>query len=212
MKYTDIQIHKTEFDDDFLLLYDNRTLLVGFIVKEILEYLQKGVQSVDEISENLYNKHNLTIDSNSISITKEKIDVFFSQKTSNNFIRIFKLLNPNKINFKYLEFLFFNKVFYSIFFVTLLLNTYFAFFLKNSLLNTQETIIWLLYTLLILFLHEIGHSVSAQKFNVNSKEIGVGIYLIFPVFYINLGESWKLEKSKRIIIVLNELIVKFQNY
>ena len=47
MKYTDIQIYKTEFDDNYLLLYDNRTLLVGFIVKEILEFLQSGIYSVE---------------------------------------------------------------------------------------------------------------------------------------------------------------------
>ena len=203
MKYTDIQIHKTEFDNNFLLLYNNKTLLVGFIVKEILEHLQQGINSIDEISEKIYVKHNLTIDNNCISITKEKIDIFFTKKNKDSFTRIFKLLNPTNLNLKFLEFLFSNKVFYLFLLITLLLNIYFAFILNNKLLNSIETLIWFFCFLFILFLHEIGHSVSAQKFNINSKEIGIGIYLIFPVFYINLGESWKLEKSKRIIINLS---------
>lgn len=203
MKYTDIQILNTEFDDNFLLLYDNRTLLVGFVVKEILEYLQTGVHSVDVISNNIHKKHNLKIDNSSICATKEKLDAFLTQKTNGGLIRVFKLFNPNIINLKVLEILFLNRVFYSLLFISLALNIYFAFLLKNNLLNKQETIIWLLFTILILFSHEIGHSVSAQKYNINCKQIGVGIYLIFPIFYINLGEAWKLKKSKRILINLS---------
>ena len=202
MKYTDIQIHKTEFDENYLLLYDNRTLLVGFIVKEILEFLQRGVNSVDEIREKIYNSHNLTIDNESINFTKEKLDSFLIQKNKNSFTRIFKLLNPNKINFGFLEFLFSNKIFYPFLITTLLFNVYFAFHLSNNFLNKNETFVWLLCLLFILLFHEIGHSISAKKYGINCKEIGIGIYLIFPVFYINLGESWKLHKSKRIVINL----------
>lgn len=55
----------------------------------------------------------------------------------------------------------------------------------------------------LLFLHEIGHSASSKKYGVLCKEIGLGLYLIFPVLYTNLGETWKLKKEKRIIINLS---------
>ncbi len=202
MKYTDIQIYKTEYDDNFLLLYDNRTLLVGFYVKEILELLQKGINSVEEISEKIHNSHSFIIDHESINHTKEKLKLFLSQKNKNSFTRIFKLLNPAKLNFGFLEFLFSNIIFYPLLIATLLFNIYFVFYLKNNLLHNKDTFIWLLCLLFILLLHEIGHSVSAKKYGINCKEIGVGIYLIFPVFYINIGESWKLDKSKRLVINL----------
>lgn len=33
--------------------------------------------------------------------------------------------------------------------------------------------------------------------------MGIGLYLIFPVLYTNLGETWKLQRKKRIIINLS---------
>ena len=49
MNYNSISLHKTEFDENYILLYDNQTLSVGYIVKIILEYLQKNI-SHDKIS------------------------------------------------------------------------------------------------------------------------------------------------------------------
>ena len=107
------------------------------------------------------------------------------------------------MNFGSLNFLFSTKIFYSLLLITLFLNLFFSVFLNNKFLNTKESVIWFVCLLLILFLHEIGHSISAKKFGIKCNEIGFGTYLIFPVFYVNLGESWKLERSKRIIINLS---------
>lgn len=203
MNYIEIKIHKTEFDDNFLLLYNNKTLLVGFLVKEILECLQKDINSIDDIRKIINNKYNIAIDDSSINITKNKLDSFLNKKVNSGFIRVFKLLNPNKINSKIFGILFEKNVFYPLFLFTLSVNMYFFYTLENNILNAEQTIIWLFCTITLLILHEIGHSLSAQKFKLNCDEIGVGIYLIFPVFYINLGEAWKLNKSKRIIINLS---------
>jgi putative peptide zinc metalloprotease protein len=203
MNYKNIQIHKTEFNDDYLLLYNNRTLMVGFLVKEILELLQNDVSSHNDINEEMNLKYNIDIDENAISSIKERLDNFLNQKSKDNFIRLFRILNPDKLNLHFLDFLFFKNIFYILFFITFIINLYFIIALdKAPLYNTKEIIIWIFSIFFILFMHEIGHFISAKKYGVASKNIGFGIYLIFPVLYINLGESWRLQKSKRIMINL----------
>jgi putative peptide zinc metalloprotease protein len=40
------------------------------------------------------------------------------------------------------------------------------------------------------------------------KEIGFGFYHFFPVFYVNLNESWRLKKDKRTIINLSGIYIQ----
>ena len=56
--------------------------------------------------------------------------------------------------------------------------------------------------LLILFFHELGHAASAYLFGVKPKNIGFGFYLIFPVFYADVTDVWRLNKWKRTIVNL----------
>ncbi|MCB6232205.1 hypothetical protein LIS90_13215 [Flavobacterium psychrophilum] len=203
MNYNKIQIHKTEFDDNYILIYDNQTLSVGYIVKIIVEYLQDGIIDSMIIKEKLFFKNSLEININEIDIIVEKISVFINNKNKHSFTKLFKIFNPSIINLNRLNFLFTSKIFYVLFLITLLINITFTYKITKHQVNNDSHIIWLILTLLILFLHELGHAISANKFNIKCDEIGLGLYLIFPVLYINLGESWKLEKNKRIIINLS---------
>lgn len=70
-------------------------------------------------------------------------------------------------------------------------------FLYSSIDNTI-----IIYSYLIFsgFFHEFGHS-TALKFNkAPVGNIGVGIYLIFPVFYANVTSAWILARAKRVMV------------
>lgn len=54
-RYKNIEFFKNEFDDNYLLLNNNRTLSVGFFVKEILISLQNGVSSSSTIKDKINN-------------------------------------------------------------------------------------------------------------------------------------------------------------
>lgn len=203
MNYNKIQIHKTEFDDNYILLYDNQTLSVGYIVKIIVEYLQKGIIDSTIIKEKLFLKNSLEIKITEIDSVIEKISAFINNKNKHSFTKLFKIFNPSIINLNRFNFLFNKSTFYILLFISFLVNMIFTYKLYKQALNSKSYIIWLFLVLIILFLHELGHAISANKFNIRCDEIGFGIYLIFPVLYINIGESWKLEKNKRIIINLS---------
>jgi len=214
LNYSDIKILKTEYNDDYLLLYSNKTLLIGFIVKEIVELLQRNITSKELIKETILQKYNIVVDEKSVIETKEKIDDFLIKKNKDSFTRLFKLLNPSKIKFGILYFLFSKKFFFILFFFSFFYNLSFFFLFNNqTIVHFADKIIWCCSIFFILILHELGHSFSAQRYGVNSNDIGVGLYLFFPVFYINLGEIWKLSSFKRIIINLSgiyfQLIIGF---
>jgi putative peptide zinc metalloprotease protein len=88
---------------------------------------------------------------------------------------------------------------------SLVINT--VFFLTNDdfglLLTNWERFFAILISFIILIFHEVGHIIGAKNYNVNVKESGIGLYFILPVFYVNLNESWKLERKKRVIINLS---------
>lgn len=203
MNYNCISLHKTEFDENYILLYDNQTLSVGYIVKIILEYLQKNILEPNIIRKKILLEENLDIDIYDIKIVIEKINTFLRKKNNQSFTKIIKIFNPSLINLKTFDYLFNHNIFYILFSFTFFINMIFTNLIINQPLNSKHYIYWLLLTFLILFIHEMGHAISANKFNVKCNEIGLGIYLIFPVLYVNIGESWKLKRHKRIIINLS---------
>jgi len=56
--------------------------------------------------------------------------------------------------------------------------------------------------LCILLIHELGHAAAGYRFGIKPKEIGAGLYLIFPVLYTDVTEVWRLGKLKRTIVNL----------
>lgn len=60
----------------------------------------------------------------------------------------------------------------------------------------------LIYCLLFVsfLLHEIGHAAASQHCGAKPAEIGFGMYLIFPVFYCNVTEIWRLPPRQRIVV------------
>ncbi|AUD04437.1 M50 family metallopeptidase [Spirosoma pollinicola] len=62
--------------------------------------------------------------------------------------------------------------------------------------------------LFILISHELGHAAASYRFGVKPKEIGIGLYLIFPVLYADVTEIWRLNKTKRVIVNLGGFYVQ----
>jgi putative peptide zinc metalloprotease protein len=51
-----------------------------------------------------------------------------------------------------------------------------------------------------LLLHELGHASACVRCNIQHGPIGVGIYLVFPAFYTDVSEAWKLSRSQRMAV------------
>ena len=52
--------------------------------------------------------------------------------------------------------------------------------------------------LLSLFAHEFGHGSACLKGGVEPSEIGVAVYLFFPVFYSDVSASWQLTRWQKV--------------
>jgi putative peptide zinc metalloprotease protein len=75
-------------------------------------------------------------------------------------------------------------------------------YFDNSTLSAFNIVIVYLSSFVIYFIHEIGHATAAYTNKATSKSIGFGLYFIFPVFFTELTDIWRLPKSKRIQINL----------
>lgn len=50
--------------------------------------------------------------------------------------------------------------------------------------------------------HEFGHAAACRYFNTENGDIGVGLYITFPVFYSDVTSIWKLRRSQRVVVNL----------
>ncbi len=45
--------------------------------------------------------------------------------------------------------------------------------------------------------HELGHLSACHRFGALYKDMGIGIYFYFPVFYSDVTDAWKLKRKQR---------------
>lgn len=48
--------------------------------------------------------------------------------------------------------------------------------------------------------HEIGHAAACRTYKCEHGAIGFLLYIIFPAFYVNLSNAWKLSRRQRAVI------------
>jgi len=208
--YKEIIILETDFSDKYLIKHKEKTMFVGFIVKDIIEFLKLGL-SYNEIHTSINKKYNLEIELHRINeIIIKQINPFITTRKYQTIKKIFKLFDPNTLYFPKSILKIFNPFFfYSSILIFSLLNLIiyknYAFHLTTTF---EEKIIIYIFLLFVLVLHELGHAISAKKYNINVKEIGFGMYYILPVFYVDLNEVWKLDRKKRILINLSGIYIQ----
>ena len=85
------------------------------------------------------------------------------------------------------------------------------FYIINDIFLSVQTPSFLVFwpiTLVVTFLHEMGHAVVAKRYSVNVPEMGVMLYWFMPAAYVNLtGVTLLSEKKKRILIYLSGIFM-----
>ncbi len=182
---------------------------VGIIAKIIIQKFNVGKSSLI-ISEEINKEFGTNF------FDEKKIDDFITknlvnQKIASTTIRFkINIFYPSKhINiFKKCSDILLNKYFVYIIvliFTLFLINYISIGLILNQVENIQIIDYFLIYcfVFIIMFVHEIGHTISAIKYNIIPKSIGFGIYFIFPVLYTDLTKIWKLKTNEKIIINLS---------
>lgn len=72
----------------------------------------------------------------------------------------------------------------------------------TSRMGAGELVLLLVLIICSSLFHEIGHASAARYFGAESGEIGIGLYLNFPVLYTNVSDIWKLPLKQRCIVNL----------
>jgi putative peptide zinc metalloprotease protein len=202
--YKEIEILRTDYENKYLIRLNDKTMRVGFMVKDIIEFLKEG-RSRDEMQDYFKNQYELFVGKDVIDdVIENKINPFVIKQEDESFSKILTLFNPSVIPIPEMILKVFNKhFFYFMGFILFLTNAY--FFVGSIRHHTEsiiKTVIGYSVLLLILLVHELGHSLAAKRYDTDVKEIGLGWYIFFPVFYVDLNEVWRLSASKRIIINL----------
>jgi putative peptide zinc metalloprotease protein len=55
-------------------------------------------------------------------------------------------------------------------------------------------------TIAAALIHELGHASALVSGGCKRTEIGLGLYLYFPVFYTDVSEAWRLSKKRRALV------------
>lgn len=69
-----------------------------------------------------------------------------------------------------------------------------------SSLSAAEWCAGIVLVYVSLFIHELGHSAACSRYGAKHGDIGIGIYLIWPVFYADVSDGWRLPRRQRVVI------------
>ena len=221
MDNLEFNIEETENKEVMLLTIGGKKYYIGKYLSIIFELFTNGV-SIDNIVKTLnsFTKTNTFNQKFVEAIIEDKIEPIIQNQNKivkSSVIKIFSIIEPTKFDiiFQKLTFLFKAPIFYTILSITCLTNLFFYFFYvkPEATADKLQLPIIAISIILIVLVHEIGHSIASFYYKITPKEIGFGLYFIFPALYTDLTETWKLKKESRIVIniagIYFQLIINF---
>lgn len=106
---------------------------------------------------------------------------------------IFKALyHPKILNF----FVLFSVVFFVYFYFFVFRVADFAIYDVSF----QDTVLTLMSFGLLAVFHEFGHASACAYYGASPGEIGIGLYLRYPVFYSDVTDAWRLPRAQRAMV------------
>ncbi|MFD0861499.1 site-2 protease family protein [Sungkyunkwania multivorans] len=210
------RIEPTADKDTVILTIHGKQFYIGKLLSEIFDLHSQNFP-LDRIVASLNQRHNANLDKNFVQeVITTKIPTLTKVPTTKKAtsVRSFGAINNLErfgILMRGTSFLFGAKLFYTLLSIFFLINLTFLFLLEQPVVTDIpfKTPIIILAVIFIIIIHEIGHATASYSNGIVPKEIGVGLYFIFPAFYTDLTEVWKLSKEKRVIINLAGIYYQF---
>jgi|TARA_B110000967_G_scaffold93239_1_gene95824 putative peptide zinc metalloprotease protein len=201
-------------DNKSFLSYDKKTFLIDYNTTKIVSAFQSNnldfKQSIKFLNHSFFNDNLSELELKSYLDNMNERIVNSIVKPS-GLAKILVLGNPSKterLNFLTKLFVGSYKKMLIAIAIIFLLNTLFYIYYINatplivSIPSYISSSIYVLGFIILIFWHELGHIIAAKSLKLKIPEIGVGIFFIFPVLYVDLNNIWILSKEKRVIINL----------
>ncbi len=196
--------------------------------KESCQLLQciDGKSNLKDISERYQEKFNLKLSEKIIwEIISKKLAPFglFEniQPTNKQFRRKYlflrvNFLSKNQLNFFAKGLLFVFKLPHTgyialVLYLISLLYLIFHFQLiweTATRLSGNQTLFIVCILIISSFMHEAGHAAASLKYHIKARAMGFGFYLLLPVLYCDVSDSWKLSTNKRMMVNVGGIIIE----
>jgi putative peptide zinc metalloprotease protein len=69
-------------------------------------------------------------------------------------------------------------------------------------MSLADSSLFYLLVLVSFIMHEFGHAAASHRFGSRPAEIGIGLYLVFPVLFCNVTQAWRLPRKARVAVNL----------
>ncbi len=218
----DVTIHKFDSTDatfSYVIGYNDRHWKVNEIVYLIFGYISNG-SSIESIPEKLESENNIVISEEKLQFIINEVFVkngllvdteeqTKKRKDKGMWLRITVI--PQKVveKFSFLKVMFVKYIFILCGVLTALFFIYFNFYyINNSSMdelyhaNFKEWIMVLLFIMISTVIHEFGHSSALMACGERPGRIGAGFYMIMPVFFADVHNSWNLSRKQRVVVDL----------
>ncbi|WP_019639515.1 site-2 protease family protein [Paenibacillus fonticola] len=83
---------------------------------------------------------------------------------------------------------------------TLFIRYSYGYSLFHALSSYRLMIVSTLLLYLSAFIHELGHMTAAYRCNIKPKDVGIGLYFLTPVLFVDLSEAWSLPRKQRVLV------------
>ncbi|MCU4960956.1 site-2 protease family protein, partial [Bacillus paranthracis] len=74
--------------------------------------------------------------------------------------------------------------------------------ISNTFGSVYKFTIAILLLLFSIIIHELGHIVAAYRYKIQPKDVGMGLYMMRPVLFVDLSDTWRLPRRQRVVIDL----------
>ncbi|TPG69079.1 hypothetical protein EEL31_11425 [Brevibacillus laterosporus] len=215
--YKAIQMDVTEEGERYILAFENQfQLKVTFRMKELLIFLD-GTHTIEYICQRVKQDMNLTISPQELHLLIENqlkpkgILVNYKAKVRHESaimlrtplfkgIRLKRTVRPLHFLFRKTE------TIVSIIGILIALALFFYHFQDVQFVSilgsfNQVGVAFALF-IVSLFLHELGHVVAAFRYGIVPRDVGVGLYMLMPTFFVDLSEVWQIPRYHRVVVNL----------
>lgn len=186
-----------EVDDKYFDI-DSEVKLVLNILSESYNYQEATASYIKETKED-FTEEDFTY------YAEELLKKFNLDKKQTSFLLVEKVILSPSVASKLadtIKWLFQPSLFWITFVGLIIFSIYITFFFETATdsesLEIKVVPFFLWYFVTIIF-HELGHVAACKKFTGKNGGMGIGIYIIYPVFFSNISAIWHATKREKII-------------